>query len=97
MSLHLYAALLAADIANPVWLLVASVVGVAGTLATTWRPNKTSEAQVAINGLTNLTEALQAEVNRLGSRVSYLSFRVVTLEDQLRAAGLPIPPTQENR
>lgn len=76
---------------NPVWLLFASIVGAGGVMAYNHRPNKNSESQTAIDGLTALVNAHQAEMIRLNKRVSVLSARVFLLENELRKANLPVP------
>ena len=73
---------------NPMWVVAAAVIGILGTLVTTHRPNKNTEAKVALDGMKYLVDGLQAEVGRQGMRIAVLSARVVVLETQLKSAGL---------
>ena len=73
---------------NPMWVVAAAVIGILGTLVTTHRPNKNTEAKVALDGMKFLVDSLQAEVVRLSARTTILTARVVVLEAQLKTAGL---------
>lgn len=71
--------LLAAVEQQPWLVVLGTLVGVLGTVFY----NRNQGAQVAIAGLRELTDALNDEIGRLRTRVLHL-------EGQLMAAGIPI-------